>query len=124
MASSISVDGSTFNFIVLRGEPEPVGLELEVVSRPGVNGHAYWEDAKRGRPFEMEGMIDFTSHALAETTFASLKAKQGKVATAVVDDRNKSWSNVVILSVEKVANRPIRGNVGGKVVDGTAVALL
>jgi len=120
---SISSDSQTFNFITLKGEMEPLGMVVEDVTRPGVNGHAYREDARRGDVFEMVGFADYTSHTLAESSYASMKARQGKLAT-VTDDRNTIAQNVMILSVEKVANRPIRGNIGGLTVAGSALALL
>jgi len=120
---SIQVDGATFSFISLRGEPEPVGMEVEVVTRPGVNGHAYWEDAKRGRPFDMEGYVDKGSFSDAASAFELMKAKQGKVGT-VTDDRGRIFLNVAILGVERVSIRPVAGSVGGLLSAGSAAALL
>ena len=123
MPSSITVDSTSFNFISLRGEPEPVGLEVFDVSRPGENGHAYWEDAKRGRTFQMEGVVDQPSFTDAATAFDSMLSKQGKLAT-VVDDRGRIFLNVMLLAVERIGIRPVSGGVGGLLPDGTAAALL
>jgi hypothetical protein len=122
MAASITVSGSTFQFITLRGEAEPLGMILEDVTRPGENGHAYWEMGKRGRVFEMEGKADYTTLSAAATSFDSLKSKQGKLAT-VVDDRGKSWSNVMLLDVEKAGLRPLISAAGG-LQSGAGRALL
>jgi hypothetical protein len=124
MPGTITVGGSTFNFISLRGEPEPVGLEVQEVSRPGQNGHAYWEVGKRGRPFEMEGYADYTSASAAATSFDAMKGKQGQVASSLLDDRGRTYFDVAVLSVEKVGIRPLAGSVGGLVPAGTGFALL
>src|SRR4051812_22950846 len=123
-ASTIVVGGATFNFITLRGEPEVVGVERQEVSRPGVNGHAYWEEGKRGRTFVMEGYLDYTTLVAAAIGFDAMKAKQGQIASSVSDDRDRPYNNVAILAVEKVAIRPIAGNIGGKISTGNAQALL
>lgn len=121
--ATITIDGTTFTFFTLRGEPEPVGLEVEPISRPGVHGHAYWEDAKRGRPFEMEGYADYASFTDATASFNSMKSKQGKIGT-VVDDRARIFLYVAVLSVERVSIRPVSGVVGGLLASGAAKALL
>lgn len=123
-ASTLIVDGATFAFITLRGEPEGVGLELQEVTRPGENGHAYWEMGKRGQVFVMEGMLDYTTLVAAAIGFDSMKAKQGKMVTTLTDDRNRPYNNVALLGVEKVSIRPIGANVGGVGPAGTSFALL
>ena len=120
---SVTLDGSVFNFIALRGEPEPMGVELEEVTRPGESGHAFWEDGLRGRPFEMEGLADHATLSAAATSFNQMKAKQGRSAS-LVDDRGTNYSNLVCLGVEKVSIRRIGGSVGGLQPPGAALALL
>jgi hypothetical protein len=52
MPASLVVNATTFNWITLRGEVEPLGMVLEDVTRPGVNGHAYRQVGQRGQAFD------------------------------------------------------------------------
>jgi hypothetical protein len=47
-----SVDDLTFRF--LSGNAEPTRLVVQDITRPGVNGHAYRQDALRGPQFEID----------------------------------------------------------------------
>jgi hypothetical protein len=120
MPASIS-DGSPVTFITLKGQVQPPGLMTEDISRPGVNGSAFRELQVSGEPFEMRGLRDCLNAADAKAKFALLKAMQGKTVT-VVDDYGQSWTDVMLLSVEKAEQNALVLAAGG--VQASATALL
>lgn len=123
MASSLAITGGpSFDWITLKGEGELLGMALEDVSRPGVKGHAYREDAKRAEPFWMTGSADYASLALANLAYADLKASVGKPAT-VLDDYGVTWLNLMLLRVDCIRKIPVRNAVGG-LLGGAGQALL
>lgn len=110
---SITNGSTTYNLITLDGEAQPLGLMLEDVTRPGVNGHGFRELARHADPFAMVGWLDVNNNAACKTTFdAMVAAYAGKIVT-VVDDQAASHTNLVCLKVERVDSYRLITAVGG-----------
>lgn len=110
---SISNGSTTYSFITLKGEVQPIGLMLEDITRPGVNGHAFREQALHAVPFDLLGVRDVNDlNAVATTMSAMITAYQGKIVT-VVDDMGTSHANLVCLRVERVSAQKLLAAVGG-----------
>jgi hypothetical protein len=122
MPASLTVGGVVFQWISLRGEVEPLSMLLEDVSRPGVDGHAYRQEGRRGRIFQMLGTADCATLALASAAHATLKARVGNAA-AVVDDYGVMTTDLMLLDAERLRISPIAGVVGG-LLGGGGQALL
>jgi hypothetical protein len=123
MSASLIVNATTFDWISLRGEVEPLGMVLEDVTRPGVNGQAYRQVGQRGQAFEMVGVADYASLAAANTAYASLKALVGSPGSIIDDYAITSSLNIILLDVRRLGIRPVRSAVGG-LLAGSGQALL
>lgn len=113
-----SAGGGPFTFITLKGEIQSLAKVVDDVTRPGVDGHAYRENAKRGRIYEMVGLRDYLDNAAAVAEYADLMALQGTIVT-VIDDRGATAQNVMVLEVERLALEPMLKSVGGLVANST-----
>lgn len=112
-----SISGATtHNFITLKGEIQSLAQVVGDISRPGVDGHAYRRDAKRGKLFEMIGLADFASQGDAVAAYIELCAMQGTLVD-VIDDRGTAGDEIMLLEVEREALEPMRASVGGLVAN-------
>jgi hypothetical protein len=107
-------DGTTStNFITFKGQVQKLGMHLEDVTRPGVDGHAFRKESQKSATFQLEGRRDVDNNAAAGTLFATLKSTyQGKIVT-VVDDMGTTHTNLVCLDVERVDSFTLLRAVGG-----------
>lgn len=103
---------NTIPFVTLKGQVQRAGLVVEDVTRPGVDGHAYRELARMGKPFEMIGMRDCLTFTTANAVYDALLLMQGTLVP-VTDDYGAVFTGVMLLEVEKLELRPIRTPVGG-----------
>jgi hypothetical protein len=110
--------GGPYTFITLKGEIQSVARTVDDITRPGVDGHAYRENGKRGRIFEMFGLRDYLNHAAALAEYLNLQALQGQIV-AVTDDRGGSAAAVMVLEVERLALEPMIKTAGGLVANST-----
>jgi hypothetical protein len=120
---SITCNGSTVNFITLKGEVQALAPVVDDVTRPGVNGHAYWEAGSRGRPFEMVGYLDCATTSSARVFYLAMAAWRGKLAS-FMDDYGLTGQNAMMLEVEKLRIVPLRSPVGGTLGGGATVLLI
>jgi hypothetical protein len=108
------------NFISLRGHRDPGDMQIEDVSRPGVNGAEFRQVQKRGEPFEMEGVVDCTSLANAVALFKTIHALRGTIVS-IVDDYGDTF-NAVVHEVVRLRVKALAKAAGG--VSGNPQALL
>jgi len=87
--------------MVLRGTGDELGLQLEDITRPGVDGHAFGELGKRADVSPLLTVLDVASVADAETEYAACKALEGQIGT-VKYGSGEEVVNVVVLKVRKV----------------------
>jgi len=111
MALTIPQVGN-FLFITLKGTVEPgTGENLDVITRPNVNGVAYRKIGKRSNPFVMSGIVDSLTEASAKDLVYDYKELQGTLVT-IKDERGRTWTNVAVLGVRTVSIIPIKTSVG------------
>ena len=110
---SITNGTTTHPVIQFDGQVQPLGLQLEDVTRPGVDGHAYRRVARHGPPFELVAHLDVDDNAAADATFrAMVAAYQGRAVT-VVDDMGTSHAGLMCLGVRRVDAFRVLSAVGG-----------
>jgi len=97
--------GSQYFFSMI-GTVTPEAPEVEIIRRPGVDGIAYRDLGERAKESPLRTVTMLSSTAAAKTTLAAYKALIGTDQT-VVDDMGNSISNVMILDVEFLAQRPV-----------------
>ena len=103
--------GTTWDFLDLSGWPAPVADEIEEITRPGFDGHAFRKIGKRGTVFSMTGSRDVTD-AEAITWSEGLRALQGKVVS-VYDGLGNQYDNVVVRRATLSSQQRIRAAIGG-----------
>lgn len=100
-----------FNFLKLEGNPVGLKPQLEIVSRPGIDGVEVWDAGTRGTPFQMRSYVDESTHALAQVLMATYRdyIKQ----TLRLDWEGEFFANCTVLDVRQVAARKLGGSSGG-----------
>lgn len=73
MVSSIG----RFAFLQMSGPPQAIAAQLDVESRAGVDGNALWNTGQRGRPFEVETLVDLANLAVANAAYRSYQSLIG-----------------------------------------------
>lgn len=107
-----SIGGYTAHRIV-RGQVDPLGLEAQAETRPGVSGYDLIEVGYRGQPFELVTFRDYDSESDLNTGHATAKAQQGRVVT-VVDVHGRSWGNILVVRVTEPERSKFAGAAGGE----------
>jgi len=111
--ASISVDGgASWDFISLRGTIAAQGEQVEEITRPNVDGHAYAKRGKRGLVMRMRSAADGDDAAGLQTTLVGYKALEGSLVT-VIDDFENEWENVLVLEVTPVRQMRLAAAAGG-----------
>lgn len=100
------------NFVTLHGQIEPLGLQVESITRPGVDGHAFRRIGKRAEPSVLTGLLDVVDAAAVTAALAAYRATQGTIVT-VVDGRGVTTNNVVVVMVKVIETRPVGVTSGG-----------
>jgi hypothetical protein len=113
-----------FEFITLKGEIDlGNGMQVEDVSRPGVNGVAFRLLQRRGEPFRLASTVDVANLAAANTLLLDYKEMQGTLQD-VEDEHGTVWSNLMVLSVRTRQRQYTVGKSGGLVVGNTGYLVL
>jgi len=120
---SIASGSSTYDFISLRGQPQSQGMMLEELARPGVDGQAYRQVARRAQPFQMIGVRDVADDSAARDLIVTLKSMQGQTVT-VTDDFGITTPEVMLLQVELLDRKPIVASAGGLTSGATRLVTL
>lgn len=110
--ASITYNGHIYQFVTLKGHWKPLAEVLEEITRPGQHGQAYRRTGRRADPYEMIGIVDCNSMVAARLLYVELTSLQGELVD-LVDDYGTPVSNVAVLKVERVSQRPILAAVGG-----------
>ena len=98
--------------ISIKGFPNPLGMQLEEITRENVDGIALWELGKRAAPIQVETVVDVNDGAAVKSTMEAYKVLQGTLVT-VTDDAANAWTNVAVLDVELVFAHKIATASGG-----------
>jgi hypothetical protein len=97
----ITINGVTFYEV--SGELDPVGIQSEDVSRPGIDYQYFRQIGKRSNKVEVQVMRDYNSNTEANAAFISYKAYESSSAVVVVtrNSQNFIYPNVFIHKVVK-----------------------
>lgn len=114
-------DENEHTFLALKGEVQGIGQTVADISRPGVDGHEYRREGKRGRPFDLVGIVDADDNATASTMMTAFQNMRGTLVK-IEDDHGAIYNDVMVLDVVKESQRPIGRAVGG--LSATAQTLL
>src|SRR6185437_4330345 len=104
--------GDTF-FIRLEGDIDPPGMQTTDITRPGVDGRAFRQDAYRGNPFDLQGIVDTDDPTDLLNAYGSMK---GSIVT--IQHGGGTYTNYLVIDAKPdgarqyVAN-PIGGINGG-----------
>lgn len=105
-----------YEFLALHGNPEGPREMLEVLSRAGVDGLAFWRTGVRGRPFTLRSSVDLVSLAEAHYCFSLYQQLVGENIVPLVWGgiafTGYGWQ-VKVLDVRLVSARAVIGVVGG-----------
>ena len=96
----------------ISGEFQTLAEEVEVITRPNVDGAAYRTMGQRSTPFRMTSVVDVDDAADAETLADTYKALKGTLVT-IVDDHGQTHNYVAVLDVDIVRKKKLIVGVGG-----------
>lgn len=88
------------------------GENLEHITRPHVDGVAYRKVGKRGKPFNLQTVVDLGSGVACKTELEVYKDLQGTLVT-VQDDVGVQFTNLAVLEVQRVSVVQVISPVGG-----------
>lgn len=97
----ITINGVTFREVA--GELDPVGMQAEDISRPGIDYQYFRQIGKRSNKVEIQVMRDYNSNTEANAAFLSYKQYEGTIVPVVVERDSQSfvYPNVFIHKVVK-----------------------
>ncbi len=113
MAESIG----DFTFVCLKGQPGVVQQEIELITRPGVDGTGLLRTGRRGQPFDLETGVDTQTLEAGRTLFNQYKALSGtdpvKMVWGAINLETAESVLFGVLRVDLISLRPIAASVGG-----------
>ena len=101
----------TEEFVTLDGPIDLLGAQVEEITRPGEDGHAFVRIGDRSMPSRLISFRDEESAADVQTRIAWYKEFEGDLAD-IVDGLGNIYSNVLIRKVEVLEARAV-GTVSG-----------
>jgi len=101
----------TSTFLSLSGILDSAGEQVELFSRPGVDGVGAALVGSRAEPVDCISQRDVDDAAAVLTTIAEYKAYLGTVQT-VIDERGATITNVLVLRVTPIRAQAIKSAVG------------
>jgi len=91
------------SFINMIGPQLPaLASHIEAINRPGVDGEAFRENAKKVEGIQVQTTTWVVSSALANAAIDNYSALKGSLVT-VIDDNGRTVNNVMVLDV--IVNR-------------------
>ncbi len=101
-----------FSLTELQGAINPMGTNIQKVTRSGVNGVAYRKIGDQPFPTSHNSISDHTTKGSAETAIANYLGLKGTLVT-VLDPGGTSHTNIMVLQVIALAVKPVANAVGG-----------
>ena len=99
------------SFVYLRGEIHAPALEIEDISRAGVDYSAFRQMATKPRPSKLVGFADVASATAAHALRTTYAALQGTIVS--VGQQTRTYANCIVLSAEVKAIEKAANAVGG-----------
>lgn len=115
-------DGRIVTMLDLKGAPDPGGMMLENITRPGFDGVAFRQLGRRGEPFSLYCLIDEATPTSAANTRQALKDAQGQTVT-LTDNFGRVWYDLVLLRMTVIEERAIDGAIGSSGATASTVLL-
>jgi hypothetical protein len=121
MAHSIGA----YAFLRMEGNPDAISEQLEMITRPGVDGVGIRKVGGRGVPFQVNTWTDTASETVALSLFANYKALKGLGAQQFIYRSQTFAPDVAVLDVVQESLDSFDGLVGGlNVATGGAGVML
>ena len=98
---TISDGTNTVTFTRISGQPNALAEQVQDVTRPGIDGQAYRQIAKRADPFEIDVFGNEASESAIHSASLIMFGFQGKLVT-LTDDRGRDFFNVMVLRVREI----------------------
>ena len=73
----------TFSFLIMNGDLDPPGPEVEAIQRPGINGTAWRFLGSKGLPFQVETMAFITNSVNAGIQINNYRQSVGTDLTMI-----------------------------------------
>lgn len=99
-------------FITLKNPVQVPQQVVQEITRDGLPGVAYRLLGRRGKPFDLVGVVDSDSATAAESLLTRLASAVGGMCS-VTDDHGNQFSDVMLLDVQREDQRKIQAGVGG-----------
>jgi len=109
-----------FSFITLKGEINTLATSLSPFSRPGINGVGFQDIGTRGEETTLNTTVDLSSLGAVDSTFLAYRRIQG-TRVNITNDRNVTYTNVLILGVSVLSARPLSMGRGGLLANPAAL---
>lgn len=101
------------SMISMQGELSPQRtLDLQEITRPGVDGVAYRAVGLRGRPFRVKTVADCDTPNEAFALVQSYLSLQAQSVT-MIDSAGITWADILVLQVMPQQPKRVQGKVGG-----------
>lgn len=107
-----------YSFVTFRGSINPLAEEIEIITRPGVDGVAAKQMGKRAQAATILTEVDVLDAAALTTLVAGYRAIRGSLVT-VVDGAGRTHTNILVADVRHVRTQGITAHAGGLVADST-----
>ena len=118
MADHISNSNGTVYFLKTEGYPQALGLTLQPITRPGMDGVAYLLQGSRGNPFSLTTHIDLSNWGTAITAANTYKSMIGTICSITIN--GTTFNNYLVLDC--IVRQPQVGVTGiGGINAGTTI---
>lgn len=88
---------SSYTFDSMSGEIPIYGESVEDLSRPGLDGHTFRLNGKRGRQFQIQTLSTYSSNGEASNDIENFSSLQGSIVSLTKGD--KSLAACLVLDV-------------------------
>jgi hypothetical protein len=121
MATPTIAGTATHSFISLEGAVDPsAGEQLEQIRRPNVDGVAFRQRGKMGKPYTMIGTLDLNDGTTSVPEQEILYKAEIGMVVSVTTGNGDVYGNQIVLDAKLISDRAILTPVGGVAgTDGT-----
>jgi len=109
-----------FSFITIKGEINTLGTSLSPFSRPGIDGVGFQDIGERVEESTLNTTVDLATPGAVDSTLLAYRRLRGTFVN-ITNDRNVTYTNVLILGVSVLSARPLSMGRGGLLADPAAL---